>query len=225
MARTVWGDADEASRDGWVGDLDTYRQHYWSTFARDDGEPVMALDLADLACPYANGSFSVLGHSREELRLGPDRVVVAAAELEATLLAASTDVIDAVVVALPFNASNSGVSTPDRSAKPTSIPIACVVLPEGVELDDDLVNILKMSAHEALGASCVPEDFVQIPAIPRTHNAKPMRNVVQRLFTSAGGGAFNEVSEIANATCLLELKAAIDDWRFQQAMPTLDERC
>ena len=39
------------------------------------------------------------------------------------------------------------------------------------------------------------------------------------------GGAFNEVSEIANASCLLELKAAIDEWRFQQALPQLDERC
>ena len=177
MARTVWGDAEEASRDGWVGDLDTYRQHYWSTFARDDGEPVMALDLADLACPHSNGSISVLGHSREEFRLGIDRVVVAAAELEATLLSASTDVIDAVVVALPDRESNV-----KPGEKPPSIPIACLVLPEGVSLTDELTNTLKRAVHVSMGASCVPEDFVQIPAIPRTHNAKPMRNVVQRLF-------------------------------------------
>ena len=220
MARTVWGDAEEASRDGWVGDLDTYRQHYWSTFARDDGEPVMALDLADLACPHSNGSISVLGHSREEFRLGIDRVVVAAAELEATLLSASTDVIDAVVVALPDRESNV-----KPGEKPPSIPIACLVLPEGVSLTDELTNTLKRAVHVSMGASCVPEDFVQIPAIPRTHNAKPMRNVVQRLFLLRDGGAFNEVSEIANASCLLELKAAIDEWRFQQALPQLDERC
>jgi hypothetical protein len=61
----------------------------------------------------------------------------------------------------------------------------------------------------------VPADFVRIPAIPRTHSAKPMRNVVQRLFRSEGGFELSDVSEIANPSCLLELKAAIDEWRFE----------
>ena len=104
-----------------------------------------------------------------------------------------------------------------------SIPIGCVVIPEGGELTEELTNDLKKAIHEALGAIYVPDDFVQIPAIPRTHNAKPMRNVVQRLFL--GDTSLTDVSEIANAGCLLELKGAINEWRFQQAMPTLDERC
>ena len=222
MARTVWGDPEMCSSAGWVGDLDTYRARYWSSFAKDDGEPVMALDLADLARPWANGAFSVLGHSREELRLGADGdVVVAAAELEAVLLAASADVIDCVVVQMSDPASKP--SKPWRKA--SSIPIACLVLPEAANgLTEELANTLKKAAHEALGAMCVPEDFVQIPAIPRTHNAKPMRNVVQRLFL-AQSSTLNDVSEIANAGCLLELKSSVDEWRFQQAQPQLDERC
>ena len=36
---------------------------------------VLALDLADLAQGFSDGSFSVLGHSREELRLGTDGVM------------------------------------------------------------------------------------------------------------------------------------------------------
>lgn len=80
------------------------------------------------------------------------------------------------------------------------------------------------AVHEALGANCVPADFVRIPAIPRTHNAKPMRNVVQRLFL-ADSTSLTDVSEIANPTCLLELKGAVDEWRFEQAKPQLDERC
>ena len=88
----------------------------------------------------------------------------------------------------------------------------------------ELTNLLKKAAHEALGPTGVPEDFVQIPAIPRTHNAKPMRQVVQRFFQNVSN-AHENVSEIANGQCLLELKAAIDEWRFIQAMPQLDERC
>ena len=64
---------------------------------------------------------------------------------------------------------------------------------------------------------------VRIPAIPRTHNSKPMRNVLQRLFNDDSGG-LADVSEIANPTCLLELKAAIDEWRFEQASSMLDQR-
>jgi hypothetical protein len=98
------------------------------------------------------------------------------------------------------------------------------VLPDDVLLSEELTNMLKMAAHEVLGESCVPADFVRIPAIPRTHNAKPMRNVVQRLFL-AESGSITDVSEIANPGCLLELKAAIDEWKFTQAAPVLDERC
>jgi len=219
MARTVWGDSELAGSSGWVGDLDLYRDIYWSTFARDDGEPVMALDLADLACPWADGSFSVLGHSREELRVGPEGVVIAAAELEATILASSTDVIDCIVVALPDPTSKKW-----SYHSSASLPIACLILPEETPLTEELANVLKRSAHESLGPNCVPYDFIRIPAIPRTHNAKPMRNIVQRLFL-ADSGAISEISEIANPACLVELKAAVDEWRFEQAMPTLDERC
>lgn len=69
-------------------------------------------------------------------------VVVAAAELEAAMLSASTDVIDAVVVALP-DTENS------RSDRQTSIAIACLVLPEnspnieGGWIAEELTNQLK----------------------------------------------------------------------------------
>ena len=51
-----------------------------------------------------------------------------------------------------------------------------------------------------------------------------MRQVVQRLFLAESFN-LNDVSEIANGSCLLELKAAVDEWRFQMAQPQLDERC
>jgi len=218
MARTVWGDAELAATSGWVGDLDTFRARYWSTFCDAEGEPMMALDLADLARPWADGSFSVLGHSREELRLGPDGVVVAAAELEATMQASSSELIDVVVVSM---------ADPHRHIREDkitiTIPIACLVMPEGTTLTEEMANEFKMATFAAHGENCVPVDFVRIPAIPRTHNSKPMRNVLQRLFNDDAGG-LADVSEIANPTCLLELKAAIDEWRFEQASSMLDQR-
>ena len=107
-----------------------------------------------------------------------------------------------------------------QQGKLVSVAIACVVLPDGVELVEEIVNTLKLAVHEALGASCVPADFVRIPAIPRTHNGKAMRQVVQRLFAGKFPG---DVSEMSNPECLHDLKSSIAEWREgQKASYTLD---
>ena len=211
MARTVWGDSAAVGMVEWVGDLDTYRKTYWSTFEDDAGEPLMALDLADLAQRWADGSFSVLGHSREALRLGS--VKVSSAELETTVLAASADIVDCVAVGVP-DASDGSLQA-----------VACLVLKEGLELDEDLTAVLKKNVHMELGETCVPSHLLQVAALPRTHNSKVMRNVIQQFFLSETGDVADLVSEISNPSCLLELRAAVDEWRAEQAMPTLDERC
>ena len=61
--------------------------------------------------------------------------------------------------------------------------------------------------------------------MPRTHNSKVMRNVVAQFFTNEGSDVSELISEISNPSCLLELRAVVDEWRSEQAMPTLDERC
>jgi acrylyl-CoA reductase (NADPH)/3-hydroxypropionyl-CoA dehydratase/3-hydroxypropionyl-CoA synthetase len=223
MARTMWGDAEAVGAPSWVGNLEGFRERYWSSFCLDGGSSVMALDLADIAQTFRCGgteAFSILGHSRDELRLGS--VKMTCAELEATLFSTSPLIIDCVVVALPEQQVTRHVaSTPGT---PSSIPIACLVLPDGVEVDEELDAQLKQSVHEEFGERFVPVDFVSIPAIPRTHNSKPMRNVVKQLFLGRAKGV-SDMSEIANPQCLLELKAVIDQWRYDQALPMLDERC
>lgn len=52
-----------------------------------------------------------------------------------------------------------------------------------------------------------------------------MRNVIAQFFLSETGDVADLVSEISNPSCLLELRAAVDEWRSEQLMPTLDERC
>mmetsp|Transcript_50059 Transcript_50059/g.163034 ORF Transcript_50059/g.163034 Transcript_50059/m.163034 type:complete len:135 (+) Transcript_50059:247-651(+) len=79
---------------------------------------------------------------------------------------------------------------------------------------------LKKLVHEAHGEHCVPTDLIPIGAIPRTHNSKPMRQVVGQLFAGNFGG---DVAEISNPECLTELGATIADWRAMRASPVLDE--
>ena len=71
----------------------------------------------------------------------------------------------------------------------------------------------------------MPAHLLQVAALPRTHNSKVMRNVMAQLFVNESGDVTEVVSEIANPSCLLELRAAVDEWRSEQAMPVLDERC
>jgi len=211
MARTVWGDLAKVGDAAWVGDLATYEAAYWGTFEDSAGKPVLALDLADLAQAWPEGSFSVLGHSREALRLGS--VKVSAAELETTILVSTADVVDCVVV---------GVPDPDDGLLQAA---ACIVLKPGAELNDELVSAIKKQVHLELGEAAVPAHLVPVAALPRTHNAKLMRNVVQQFFLAKGSDVADLVSEIANPSCLLELRAAVDEWRAELEMPVLDERC
>mmetsp|Transcript_38971 Transcript_38971/g.89532 ORF Transcript_38971/g.89532 Transcript_38971/m.89532 type:complete len:602 (-) Transcript_38971:368-2173(-) len=211
MARTVWGDSDAVGTPGWVGDLETYHKTYWSTFETESGTPIMALDLADLAQAWADGSLSVLGHSREALRLGSSKV--SSAELETTMLHASADISDCVVVGVPDKTDGSLQA------------VACLVLQDKKELTESLVAALKKNVHIQLGEACVPAHLVRVAALPRTHNSKVMRNVVQQFFLTENGDVADLVSEIANPSCLLELRAAVDEWRSEQAMPVLDEAC
>ena len=69
MARTVWGDSAAVGTAEWVGDLDTYRKTYWSTFEDDAGEPLMALDHpGGPRAALTDGSFSVFWPEKAMMR-------------------------------------------------------------------------------------------------------------------------------------------------------------
>lgn len=152
----------------------------------------------------------MLGHSREALLL--DSKEVSAAELESTVLSSSSRLSDALAVGVPH-------------ADGSLLVVLCLVLREGRELGEALVASLKRAVHLQLGEESVPAHLVRVAELPRTHNSKVMRNVVQQLFVHEGFERTELISEIANPSCLLELRAAVDEWRSEQARPVLDEAC
>ncbi len=81
---------------------------------------------------------------------------------------------------------------------------------------------IKGLVHKAHGEAFVPEAIVQVGAIPRTFNSKPMRQVVAALFSGTFGG---DTDEIANPWCLFELQATISEWQAVNAARAIDERC
>jgi len=238
MARTVWGRVDELGTAGWRGDHELYARAYWPEYLVD-GERERAFSLGDLAQRWGDGSVSVIGRHHELMlssgtdhERSPGRKAAAGAgrvcvcEVENTLLKQRA-VLDCLVVVVPVG-PEAGELPRTRSeggrrgagAPAEMAPVACLVLQEGCALNEELVAALKKLVHEAHGEHCVPTDLIPIGAIPRTHNSKPMRQVVGQLFAGNFGG---DVAEISNPECLTELGATIADWRAMRASPVLDE--
>jgi len=240
MMRTVWGDAEgfgaHGDGDGWVGDLGQFRRTYWSSFVDDDGATVPAFDLGDLARSSADGGLAVVGRSPEVIIV--DGKNIGAAEIEAAILrgrgraarppaggaspgggvgggsgvgpagaaaaaaaAAAGGVGDELLDCLVV-----GVDTPEGGMAPA----ACVVLRAPHQLGDALAARLQALVRAEQGEAHVPAHVLQCAAIPRTHNGKPLRQVVQRLFRGKPPG---DVSEMANPECLVDLRSAIEAWR------------
>ena len=97
-------------------------------------------------------------------------------------------------------------------------PVACLILQIGQQLTEDLVARLKHLVQLEHGDAWVPVDMLHVTAIPRTHNGKAMRQVVQRLFSGKFPG---DVSEMSNPECLIDLQSAIEGWRARLVQESL----
>ena len=200
MMRTIWGDAEAFGTGAWVGDLEQYRQVYWSSFVDDEGGAVAAFDLGDLGRCWPDGAFTVVGRSPEVIKVNGKNI--GAAEVEGAILKdrrtkSGSPVLDCLVV---------GVDSPEGGM----VPVACLLLQLGQQLTEELVARLKHLVHLEHGDAWVPADMLHVTAIPRTHNGKAMRQVVQRLFSGKFPG---DVSEMSNPECLIDLQSAIEAWR------------
>jgi len=200
MMRTIWGDSEAFGTEAWVGDLEQFRVMYWSSFVDDEGQRVAAFDLGDLGRRWPDGSFTVIGRSPEVIKVNGKNI--GAAEVEGAILKerrlrSGSPVLDCLVVGVNWH--EGGMA-----------PVACLILQIGQQLTEDLVARLKHLVHVEHGNAWVPADMLHVTAIPRTHNGKAMRQVVQRLFLGKFPG---DVSEMSNPECLIDLQSAIEGWR------------
>ena len=209
MAKTIWGNADDFGADEWVGDLKQFDAVYWSSFVDDDGTTVPAFDLGDLGRCWPDGSLTVVGRSPEVIKV--NGVNIGAAEVEGAILKdrqikSRSPVLDCLVVGVDVDGG--------------MVPVALIILQLDHLLTEELVARLKQLVHTEHGDAWVPSDMLRVNAIPRTHNGKAMRQVVQRLFAGKFPG---DVSEMSNPECLHDLKSSIAEWREgQKASYTLD---
>ena len=77
-----------------------------------------------------------------------------------------------------------------------------VVLREGLVLDEALQQRLKTAIRTALSARHVPNEIVQVAAIPRTLSGKKMELPVKKLLLGADAAKVMNRDAMANADCV-----------------------
>jgi acetoacetyl-CoA synthetase len=102
---------------------------------------------------------------------------------------AEPEVLDSLVVDLEFLGRESWM------------PLF-VVLREGLVLDEALLKRLKTAIRDALSARHVPNEIVQVAAIPRTLSGKKMELPVKKLLLGADAAKVMNRDAMANADCV-----------------------
>jgi len=77
-----------------------------------------------------------------------------------------------------------------------------VVLREGLTLDDALTKRLKNSIKTALSARHVPNEILQVAAVPRTLSGKKMELPVKKLLMGTPADQVFKLDAMANAACV-----------------------
>jgi acetoacetyl-CoA synthetase len=77
-----------------------------------------------------------------------------------------------------------------------------VVLRDGLTLDDALAKRLKNSIKNALSARHVPNEILQVAAVPRTLSGKKMELPVKKLLMGTPADQVFKLDAMANAACV-----------------------
>ncbi len=85
--------------------------------------------------------------------------------------------------------------------RPSYMPLF-VVLRDGLTLDDALVTRIKAAIRAALSARQVPDEILQIGAVPRTLNGKKLEVPVKKILLGAAVESAVTLGSVANPAAL-----------------------
>jgi acetyl-CoA synthetase len=140
-----------------------YRETYWNRY---ENRYYFTSD-GSLRAPY--DCFRVTGRVDDVMKVSGHRL--STAELE--------DVIDTHRLV-----TESAVVPKPHEIK-GEVPIAYVVLKEGVSPSQELEDELKLLVREKIGAPARPEEIIFVPDLPKTRSGKIMRRILKSLLINA----------------------------------------
>jgi acetoacetyl-CoA synthetase len=135
-----------------------------------------------------DGAVGAVIYGRSDATINRHGIRMGTAELYRAV-EAEPEVLDSLVVDLEFLGRESWM------------PLF-VVLREGLVLDEALVARLKDAIRTALSARHVPNEIVQVAAIPRTLSGKKMELPVKKLLLGADPARVMNRDAMANAECV-----------------------
>jgi acetoacetyl-CoA synthetase len=177
MPLYLWGDQPP----GFTGQRlhDSYFDMYPGVWRHGDWLRLVPHEQATGAIIYGRSDATI---NRQGIRMGTAELYRAVEALPA--------VLDSLVVDLEYLGRES------------YMPLF-VVLREGLTLDDRLTKQLRQVIREALSPRHVPNEILQVPAIPRTLSGKKMELPVKKLLQGAASDTVFKRDAMANAHCLV----------------------
>ena len=145
-------------------------------------------DWIRLVPPPGRGATGAIIYGRSDATINRHGIRMGTAELYRAV-EAQPEVLDSLVVDLEFLGRES------------YMPLF-VVLREGRVLDDALVARLRTAIREALSPRHVPNEILQVPAIPRTLSGKKMELPVKKLLLGADPAKVLNRDAMANAAAV-----------------------
>ncbi len=135
---------------------DRYKEQYWGKFKG-------MYMTGDSARRDSDGYVWVIGRIDDVLKVSGYRLGTAEVE---SALASHLDVTEAAAIGLPHELKGNAIHT-------------YVILREGVEGNDKLVETLKKHVGHELGPIAKPESITFVPSLPKTRSGKIMRRLLR----------------------------------------------
>ncbi len=160
---------------GMWGDPERYVKTYWTRF------PGMFF-TSDYAVRDQDGYIWVLGRADEVIKVAGHRL--------------GTYEVESALVSHPAVAEAAVIGKPDPIKG--EVPVAFVVLKQGVSPSDSLREELKMYIRKTIGPIAVPEQILFVTRLPKTRSGKIMRRLLRAVLTGAPLGDVTTLEDEAS---------------------------
>ena len=160
-----------------------YKKTYWSQC----GDKIYF--TSDAAYKDKNGLIRIVGRMDDVIKVAGHRVTTG--ELE-NILSKHPNVTECAVVGVPHKIKGE-------------VPVVFVVLKKKMateKIEKELVGLIRQD----LGPIYKPKEIYLLSDLPKTRSGKIVRRIFRRLFTKEPLG---DLSTLANASCIKEIKKAI----------------
>ena len=164
-----------------------YFESYFDMFPGGNGRPAVWRhgDWVRITPHPESGSHGAVIYGRSDATINRHGIRMGTAELYRAV-EALPEVLDSLVVDLEYLGRES------------YMPLF-VVLREGVQLDAELTDRMKLAIRQALSARHVPNEIFQVAAVPRTLSGKKMELPVKKLLMGAAPEQVLNRDAMANA--------------------------